>query len=275
MSKNGAGGAPPEADGAPPADGTQENLKAMKKDALIALATRLKVSPDGTAADLRQRIEAIRVAEEADELAKQKITKVSSDSWVAAILKRQPKVDLSKITLTYDSGQVLVTPAVWPALLWRHPLGRSELWGPIGSEGVMMIALTNRWKTLLKCSDAEVLKIRDAFTSLWLLMESAPRTSSFDAEEWCRLCWILHVAPAIKLLRELQASKYAEAGFHDIARKVRALGYCCSDSNQSRPGALSVFFAAATTPIGFEILPAVSTTTRTLTSFPDHAAFRP
>jgi hypothetical protein len=93
------------------------------------------------------------------------------------VAQRHHRLKLDELTLDWGIPAALLTPAVWPSMLWRNPLGRTQIFGPLGADGDFIEALKKRWKILLDCSDREVEQIKQWFVTLWSLLDITRRAS--------------------------------------------------------------------------------------------------
>jgi hypothetical protein len=104
-----------------------EELEKMRMADLRALAKKLGVDPAGTKSEL---IEKIKEARDGDPTAKAGV-KRTDDGWAAAMAIFAPRMKLEEMALDWGVSAVLLTPAIWPILLWREPIGKTEVYGPV------------------------------------------------------------------------------------------------------------------------------------------------
>jgi len=190
----------------------EEALQQMTKAELVRLAKRLGTESTGGKDDL---VKAILLYQKKDEA---KATK--GDEWRRVILQRYAKLDIEKLALDWALPAVLLTPAVWPVLLWREPLGRSRLFGPLGTDGDFVDAMKRRWRQLLSCEEEDIERLRSLFVVMWSVVSSAQAASP---SEWAQDNWSMVVSPAVKLVRLLQSQKLLKKGQAKTARKLKAL----------------------------------------------------
>jgi len=208
-----------------PADDDLEKLSGVQ---LKDICLKLGLDGKGKKPELLQAIKQKRRLDQGS------IKASSADGWREAIMIRQPKVDIEKLPLDWGLPAVLLTPCVWPVLFWREPLSRSDLRGPVGTDGPMVEALMKRWRSLLGCTEKDIQRIK----SQWLVMHATIHAErKLTPEEWCRENWTHLVAPVIKGMRHLQADKFEAQGLSKVASRMRGLarapveevGYDCID----------------------------------------------
>ena len=214
----------PADDDAPPAERAGDipslaavDLQTFTADQLKDLCKKLKLADGGSKGDLLLRIlDYARQAHHVD-------TSSSEDGWAKALKQYAPKVKLEDLELDWGLGPVLLTPSLWPVVLWREPIGRSEIYGPIGTEGRMIEALSKRWKSLLDCSQRDIQKLCGMFITLWTLIQASRQDRHVTPKSWLRDHWELQVQPIVKFMRQLQAVKMRSTGQHGIAKKIENL----------------------------------------------------
>jgi hypothetical protein len=183
---------------------SHEQLQQMNVADLRALATRLRVSPEGTKSEILKRIKEVK------DTNPQSGNK--DDGWEAALAIYAPRLKLSEMALDWGVAPVLLTPAIWPILLWRMPIDKALVYGHIGTDGTLVEALMKRWGTLLDADALTNRKIRGYWVTIWTLVHAARFDTSATPLSWCRENWELHVTPVIKEMRLLQAQRLASSG---------------------------------------------------------------
>ena len=197
-------------------DDGDDEIRGMTKSQLVAMAKRLGVESSGTKEDLLAAI--LTTKSEKKSGAREK-----DDGWKDVVLHRHGKVDITKVPLDWSAAGILLMPALWPVLLWREPIGRPRIFGPLGTDGDMLEALKKRWRTLLGCDEAAVEQVRGFFVTIWAVVSASRGDPNMRPAQWAQENWSLLVAPAVKALRILQSQKLERSGQARTARKVRAL----------------------------------------------------
>lgn len=130
------------------------------------------------------------------------------DGWKTT-LKLYLTVDLSPMILSWESPATMLTPGVWPIIFWRQVLPRSEIYGLLGTDGPMLRALSERWKTILGCGEADMVQIRAYWTTMFELVSSR---APISPDEWCRRFFETNVRPVVRLFHRLQGEKHLASG---------------------------------------------------------------
>ena len=201
----------------------EEDLATLTKLQLVDLAESLKINTTGNKADLLKRINEKRGSNaEAEDDHEKRPSGISGgkivvaevkDGWKEAVLQRVAKLNIDQVQLDWSAARALLTPAVWPVILYRTPIDRNQMRGLLGTEGELLLAFQKRWKSLLQCTDEEneALKV------------SMSMDKSDTVESWCRVNWSIHVAPVIKMVRLLQASNMRRHGNTTASNRLKFL----------------------------------------------------
>lgn len=193
-------------------------LLALTKVKLVQMARKLGVP---TAGNKEALVIAILGAREAEVCVTAK-SSVGVDGWRQIVLNKT-KLDIDNLQLDWSSSPILLTPSLWPVIMWRQPISRDKIFGLIGTDGELVEALRKRWRSLLDCSEEAVEQIRGRWVTMWTLTNGARADASMKPEQFVRENWILNVEPAIHQMRLLQSDRFLKKGQAKIASKIRAM----------------------------------------------------
>ena len=220
----------------PPASSSEEeeehDLSKMTKADLEKLAKTLKLPTNGTKAEILVRIQQKKAeSKENNTIQPGKET----DGWREAVKQRQPKLNVDVLPLDWGHSGVQLTPSIWPVVMWREPIEKSAIYGPVGTDGTLIEALKKRWRHLLGCSELDVERIKTWWLIIWIAVSKTEK--GVTPEMWCRDNWALLVVPAVRGVRLLQAERMQSHGFSRTAQRLRAyaavpteeLGFDCAE----------------------------------------------
>ena len=192
----------------------EAELRTFPLAQLKELCAKLGLSPEGDKDELLRRV-----------LAKKSSSTVSppADDWTTALRLYQPKLKLEELELDWGLSPVLLTPALWPVLMWREPISRSAIYGPVGTDGPMLEALRKRWTQLLGCDSEALTQLCGWFVTLWTIVQASRREPSVTPRSWLRDHYLLHVDPVIRAVRLLQARQMERAGQTRLAKRIQNL----------------------------------------------------
>ena len=137
------------------------------------------------------------------------------------MLQRVAKLNIDQVQLDWSAAGALLTPAVWPVILYRTPIDRNQMRGLLGTEGELLLAFQKRWKSLLQCTDEENEALKVSMFTMWTLVGAMDKSDT--VESWCRDNWSIHVAPVIKMVRLLQASNMRRHGNTTASNRLKFL----------------------------------------------------
>ena len=198
----------------PATKATEADLKDMRMAGLKDLADKLHV--DYTSLDRAELVEAIIKAQETG------AQETSDDGWGAALSSYAPKLKLPDLELDWGVSSLLLTPVLWPVLMWREPIGRAEVYGPLGTHGRMLEALAKRWTTLLGASDESVFQLTTRWTTLWALVSASRHERPTPTpRQWMRENHEHQVLPLTRLMLELQSSRARAEGQSKLAQRLK------------------------------------------------------
>ena len=150
-------------------------LSNMRKPELEQLAKDLSLPADGTRATLILRINKAREASKAKlPIACAQLVPTATDlhtnsavddGWARALAVRTSIV-LADVAISWASGSVLLSPAMWTVMFWRHPVEVDAIYGPYGTEGPLMRTIRERWRRLLPtANEAQLTQMSEDFAS--------------------------------------------------------------------------------------------------------------
>jgi len=130
--------------------------------------------------------------------------------------------------LTWASGRILMCPPLWIVIFWTLPPCESEIYEALGTEGPLLRSLRVRWRQLTGALEDDIDELVDHFVNLYQLVTAMhlKMTSSADPdtiiESWVQRTWKMHIGPALKKCRQLQADRVRSKGLADLARRMEA-----------------------------------------------------
>ncbi len=143
------------------------------------------------------------------------------DGWAAALGSYAPKLKLGELELDWGVSSLLLTPVLWPVLMWREPISRAEVYGPLGTPGRMLEALSKRWTTLLGASDGDISRLTTRWTTLWILVGASRHERPVPTpRQWMRDHHELQVLPLTRLMLELQSNRARTEGQTKLSQRL-------------------------------------------------------
>ena len=195
-------------------DDDETDLRTFSLAQLKVLCSKLHLPAEGTKDELLDRIRKSKAKEP---------TPAKDDGWTAVFKIYHPKIKLDDLELDWGLNPVILTPAVWPVIMWRTPVARGDIYGHVGTDGRLLEALRKRWRALLKCEESALNQLCAFFVTMWSIIQATRSDATATPRSWMRDHYILHVDPVIRLSRRLQGQCMRSAGQLQLAKRIENL----------------------------------------------------
>ena len=206
----------------------EESLERLTKADLQKLCRRLRLKPDGTKAELVQRITKHRKAEARARAGAPPAAGAGVNPDVK-VWKEVFKPFVGRIkypdTFVWHSGRVALCPPLWCINFWCTPPSDAEVFES-GNEGPLVRNMKSRWRSLTGATEDELNTLAKHFASLFesitaahLRVTQAVRSQEV-IETWTMRNWELSISPVVNMTRLLQARKARSLGLAQVADKL-------------------------------------------------------
>jgi hypothetical protein len=196
---------------------SKESLTKLTKEELLTLARKLKIGEIESLKTKATIIAALLKAKKSDSTAR-KSTQDNPDLelWLELLEPYTGKLDCPK-RISWANPRISLCPPLWCAVFWCQPPSESEIFGPLGGQGVLVRNMKDRWNELTR--DAEVTAdLGNHFTNLYTSITAAHLRVSTTIdnetviETWLERSWKMQLQGVLTTCRMIQAKQARDIG---------------------------------------------------------------